>query len=85
MATATATRRPRVSAKKIAEKAAAEIAIRNSRMMFYTVTAYDNEGNVICVSDGVMTFENADCARDYMRRNFRPEKVIVSDEFGYTY
>lgn len=54
-------------------------------MAIYTVTAFGADGNVITISDGEMTFENADCARDYMRRNFRPARVIVSDSLGYTY
>lgn len=80
MATATATRPRRVSAKKNGGKVAAK-----PRMAFYTVTAYDSEGNVVVTSDGEMTIENANVARDFMRATFRPERVIVSDEFGYTY
>lgn len=54
-------------------------------MALYTVTAFDNDGNVIATSDGEMTFENADCARSFMRATFRPARVTISDSFGYDY
>lgn len=54
-------------------------------MAIYTVTATDADGNVIAISDGEMTFENADTCRAFMRREFRPEMVVISDALGYTY
>lgn len=56
-----------------------------NEMAIYTVTAFDVDGNVIAISDGEMTFENADCARAFMRSEFRPELVTISDALGYTY
>lgn len=79
---AAATRTRKTAAEKRAEMAN---ALRNSRRTFYSVTAYDEDGMVMAVSDGEMTFENADCARAFMRSAFRPALVTVSDEFGYDY
>lgn len=79
---AAATRVRKSAAEKRAEMAN---ALRNSRQTFYTVIAFDEDGFAIAVSDGEMTFENAECARAFMRAEFRPARVTVTDEYGYDY